>query len=650
MNRFLDAHGRTVILGAEIGRGGEGAVHEIPSASDFVAKIYWRPATAEKASKLSFMTKVVNDDLLSFSAWPKTTLHDQPGGSTLGIVIPRIRAREIHNLYGPKDREMCFPDADWRFLVHAAKNAAAAFAKLHRLGVVVGDVNQSGIFVTSQALIHLIDCDSFQLQVNGQILRCTVGVPEFTPPELQAARFDEVVRTPNHDNFGLAVLIFHLLFMGRHPFAGRYSGRGDMPIERAIEQYRFAYSTVNARTLMSPPPSCLRLAEVSPEIARLFEAAFAPGSADHNARPSAGAWYRHLGVLESQLKPCAIDPGHYLVAGGHCPWCRLASERGKDFFVTVTFIAPSRAAEAFSIEQAWNAIEAVGKIIYPLAPRESYSRLEPKTLGSLEDPSRLLRRGAGWIAVCSAATTPAGLLSPAVAIFTLAFTISFTVWWLILWLTRPAHKERRSRRRRLNKSSADLLAAQKKFKAMANDFSLQFAAKREGLEKIRRELEGLSSKKQYEIQQLQDTASERQKEAYLSRCLIRQAVISGIGPARIAMLESYGIEAADDISWSRVEAVPGFGPTLTSTLLAWRASKERDFRYDPAQGVPRAALAAVEANYAQIRMRCERQLRSGPSELRRILEEAKRELGALDQVVADRELSVAQAHCDLTVV
>ena len=30
--------------------------------------------------------------------------------------------------------------------------------------------------------------------------------------------------------------------MGRHPFSGQYLGSGiDMPIEKAIEQYRFAY-------------------------------------------------------------------------------------------------------------------------------------------------------------------------------------------------------------------------------------------------------------------------------------------------------------------------------------------------------------------------------------------------------------------------
>ena len=37
----------------------------------------------------------------------------------------------------------------------------------------------------------------------------------------------------NHDNFGLAVLIFQLLFMGRHPFSGRYQRPGRHALSNA---------------------------------------------------------------------------------------------------------------------------------------------------------------------------------------------------------------------------------------------------------------------------------------------------------------------------------------------------------------------------------------------------------------------------------
>jgi DNA-binding helix-hairpin-helix protein with protein kinase domain len=37
--------------------------------------------------------------------------------------------------------------------------------------------------------------------------------------------------------------------MGRHPFAGRYLGLGEMPIERAIAECRFAYSRDSAQSV-----------------------------------------------------------------------------------------------------------------------------------------------------------------------------------------------------------------------------------------------------------------------------------------------------------------------------------------------------------------------------------------------------------------
>jgi DNA-binding helix-hairpin-helix protein with protein kinase domain len=89
---------------------------------------------------------------------------------------------------------------------------------------------------------------------------CKVGVPEFTPPELQGKNLSMNFRTFNHDYFGLAVLIFYTLMMGRHPFVGCYLGPGDMPpIDRLIADYRFAYSGRHSSTLMDPPPTCQRL-------------------------------------------------------------------------------------------------------------------------------------------------------------------------------------------------------------------------------------------------------------------------------------------------------------------------------------------------------------------------------------------------------
>jgi DNA-binding helix-hairpin-helix protein with protein kinase domain len=183
-----------------------------------------------------------------------------------------VRFKDIHLLYNPKSRTREFsPKANWRFLVHTASNVARAFAAIHDCGHVIGDVNQSNVRVSPEtAIVNLVDCDSFQISANGTVYPCEVGVPLYTPPELQDTEFREAVRTPNHDNFGLAVLIFHLLFMGRHPFAGKFLGRSEMPIEKAIAEQRFAFARDVQRTQMLPPPACITLAHLPQEIGDLF--------------------------------------------------------------------------------------------------------------------------------------------------------------------------------------------------------------------------------------------------------------------------------------------------------------------------------------------------------------------------------------------
>ena len=93
---------------------------------------------------------------------------------------------------------------------------------------------------------------------------CEVGVAHFTPPELAGRNLHELQRTTNHDCFGLAVLIFHLLFLGRHPYAGRFLGIEDMPIERAIHEHRFAFGHKAAECKCRGRRIRLPLDEVAP--------------------------------------------------------------------------------------------------------------------------------------------------------------------------------------------------------------------------------------------------------------------------------------------------------------------------------------------------------------------------------------------------
>src|SRR5215467_9364609 len=233
----------------------------------FFAKIYHKPLTPERTQKIAAMALLSSPGLQRATAWPSGIIMAD-GLTPHGLLMPRVvGCKDIHKLYSPKSRKTEFPTADFRFLLSVAANVARAFGVVHQNHCVIGDVNHGSITVAQNATVRLIDCDSFQVVINGQNYLCEVGVPTFTPPELQGRPFHGVVRTTNHDNFGLAVLIFHLLFMGRHPFAGRYLGRGDMPIEKAIAENRFAFSANNKALQMAPPPNSLQLSDLPVTVA-----------------------------------------------------------------------------------------------------------------------------------------------------------------------------------------------------------------------------------------------------------------------------------------------------------------------------------------------------------------------------------------------
>src|SRR5262249_48150153 len=148
-----------------------------------------------------------------------------PNGSFAGYLMKKVGGHKpIHMLYSPHSRKLEFQRANFPFLVRAAQNISRAVASVHGTGCVIGDINHSGFLVSDAATSILIDSDSFQVLTANKTFLCQVGTPEYTPAEMQGGKFGRLKRTANHDAFGLAVLIFQLLFLGKHPFAGRFSG------------------------------------------------------------------------------------------------------------------------------------------------------------------------------------------------------------------------------------------------------------------------------------------------------------------------------------------------------------------------------------------------------------------------------------------
>src|SRR5215510_3052657 len=109
---FLTSKSEIVRLGRRIGIGAEGEVYEIQDQSDLVAKLYHEPPPPEKAEKLLVLSRLGNERLLNLSAWPVSTLSQEPDGEVLGFVMKKIsQAEEVHALHSPKSRLQKFPEA-----------------------------------------------------------------------------------------------------------------------------------------------------------------------------------------------------------------------------------------------------------------------------------------------------------------------------------------------------------------------------------------------------------------------------------------------------------------------------------------------------------------------------------------------------------
>ncbi|QQS10747.1 MAG: hypothetical protein IPK81_13970 [Rhodospirillales bacterium] len=591
----VDTAGRPIALGRLVGRGGEGAVYEIASDANAVAKIYHQPLAPDRAEKIRAMAALRTDNLDKLAAWP-LGLVKRRTGEAVGLTMPRVVGhRDIHHLYSPKSRRTDFQKANWQFLIRAATNAARAFATIHASGCVIGDVNPGGVMVAQDARVRLIDCDSFQIQANGRSFLCRVGVPHFTPPELQDKDLSKVVRTANHDNFGLAVMVFLILFMGRHPYAGRYLGAGDMPIEKAISEHRFVYGAGRAAAQMQPPPGTPALDIASAEVARLFERAFARG-ATAGGRPTATEWVEALAALERRLKACSRNPSHVHFSGlGDCPWCAMEAATGISLFPLVYSATGGGALSIDELLKQFLAVPSPGP-----APA-----VEAAITPSMFTPSPeavKLREARRWRIpyALGAAAVPAFMVFAVTgggAKFALCVA-AVALYFFVYAMTNPESRVRAFQTRRD--------AAHQTWTRVSDDWreragTRQFDEKRQVAANLRAEWEAVPRLRQRKLDDLRSSARERQLERFLDQFEIPSKGISGIGPARKTLLESYGIETAADVLEHRLLGVPGFGPTRSSALVRWRQGLERRFVFDERRAVEPQDVQRVEQEILALR-------------------------------------------------
>jgi hypothetical protein len=341
---FITGSGQTIIAGAELGHGGEGTILEVRGDPSRCIKAYGGRVAAATFAKLAAMIAhppvdpTLGNRRHHSIAWPQQILFKAPSQTAFaGFLMPRVDGRVFRtalSYLSPESRVKELGGAfNWKYLYAAAANVASTVGALHEKGYCIGDLNESNLLIAPNALITVIDCDSFQVPdpATGRVYRCLVGKPEYTAPELQG-RYGEIDRTLASDRFALGVLLFQLLMEGTHPYQARGEAVADLPsTQEKILKGLFPYAS--GIQGVSPPAFAPPFDLLDPNLRQLFLRCFDAGHGNPAARPSAQEWYNTLRNRESLLLTCPVNDNHiYFSHLKQCPWCERAQIMGRDSF------------------------------------------------------------------------------------------------------------------------------------------------------------------------------------------------------------------------------------------------------------------------------------------------------------------------------
>jgi DNA-binding helix-hairpin-helix protein with protein kinase domain len=625
------------ITGRELGKGGEGAVFELQNYSSFVLKKYNEPLTADKIAKLRFMVSVRSPAVEAYAAWPANLVLDG-NGTICGFVMKKLSGyAPLHVIFSPLDRKKLFPDKGYNFLVHVARNLATAFFKLHEAGFVVGDVNEGNVLVSSSGLVTFIDCDSFQVKGANNYYLCEVGVPRYTPPEvLNEKAFDQVVRTVNTDSFSLAVLIFQLLFLGRHPFAGKNKQAGDMDEEKAIRQRQFAYSLENKRKKLHPPNDSFPITHLPENVIGLFHRAF-----EQDERPTPGEWVKVLDLMLSEMMTCSESRLHtYPSKVRDCPWCHFKENRGILYFLDDTHTHATAALKDIEFfVNGFNPEKLELKKWSPLPfPQLSASAIDRKFYSC---KAMMRWSSAAVILLC----------------FLLYIVFYSSAWIFIFAIIFPVLIYKFSGWTK--KIKFELVRRLTEYKRLS-----------ETLERMIREhdnppdltvyLEGLKNLNKYvyefrnlplEFDRRKNIMEEQLYNEYLDNYLkdynIEHFTIPTFGALKKSALKAAGIVNAADISKLQTVKVPGIGQKNLQVLMDWRRQMSSGFVYMPESDRTAKSEQKVAEEIAAVRVQLEKQIRKEYQSVNFIKMNISNRANVLEKQIKELTLRTYQADIDL---
>ena len=332
-----------------LGKGAEGEVWSVQDHPSLALKLFHGLDMSQATQhKLTILIANQPENIKTAEyrlAWPMELVTVGKSSTTPGYIMPRL-APERHLEIGAylnisrRNRRLQQRRTGYTFLhlLTLAHNLARMTADLHEQGHIIGDLSSRNVRASDRCQIALIDIDSIQTvdRSSGQIYRCPVGTPEYSPPERQDVAFDTVERTIDDDRFALAVMIYQLLFQGRHPFTGIPASPATISPDIGIAGRIQTGSLIHEKEQNDWRPT-----NVDNMIwtATPFKRQFRKGLSRNPPRYAAHQWAADIQKAAQTLKNCPNNRGHLYFGSRACTWCRYTKLTG-----TEPFAAPEQRA------------------------------------------------------------------------------------------------------------------------------------------------------------------------------------------------------------------------------------------------------------------------------------------------------------------
>lgn len=178
--------------------------------------------------------------------WPVDAVMHKNGGIVGYLALP-LSGISVKDAVFPKGRlAKVYPHWTRRNLVRLCLDVAAAVDCLHSAGVLFGIVNPSNMLVGSDGKVKIVNVDEMQIDNYP----CLCVDPDFTAPEIKHKKSGPVLVTREQEYYGLAVLMFMILFPGKHPFS---PGAGVVPGRMRLLEFPYPLGEKGGYYTPGPP-------------------------------------------------------------------------------------------------------------------------------------------------------------------------------------------------------------------------------------------------------------------------------------------------------------------------------------------------------------------------------------------------------------